>query len=142
MIPYMVGKLAPNSSHLTRGVVKSVPGRGYFRTVPLKTGTNMLHPLPPQSLNLSIVREERERKKKRCVPEVTGAEHASKRYSNEVRRFGKRCCVGPGAVAAWRTTGRGSKKEKKYDLFLHSFLYDCIKNNICPVQCYFIAGLF
>ena len=48
-----------------------------------------------------IVREERERKKKRCVPEVTVAEHASKRYSNEMRCFGKRCCVGPGTVTAW-----------------------------------------
>ena len=34
MIPYMVGKLAPNSSHLTRGLVKYISGRGYFRTVP------------------------------------------------------------------------------------------------------------
>ena len=33
MIPYMVGKLAPNSSHLTRGLVKYVPGRGYFCAV-------------------------------------------------------------------------------------------------------------
>ena len=36
MIPYMVGKLAPNSSHLTRGLVKYVPGRGYFRAVPFQ----------------------------------------------------------------------------------------------------------
>ena len=34
MIPYMVGKLAPDSSHLTRGLAKSVPGRGYFRAIP------------------------------------------------------------------------------------------------------------
>ena len=33
MIPYMVGKLATNPSHLTRGLVKYVPGRGYFRAV-------------------------------------------------------------------------------------------------------------
>ena len=34
MIPYMVGKLASNLSHLTRrGLVKHVPGRDYFRTV-------------------------------------------------------------------------------------------------------------
>ena len=38
MIPYMVGKLAPNSSHLTRGLVKYVPGRGYFRAVPSQNG--------------------------------------------------------------------------------------------------------
>ena len=31
MIPYTVGKLDPNS--LTRGLVKYVPGRGYFRAV-------------------------------------------------------------------------------------------------------------
>ena len=56
MIPYMVGKLAPNSSHLTRGLFKYVLGRGYFRDVSLKTGTNMLHPFPPpQSLNLSDI---------------------------------------------------------------------------------------
>ena len=30
MIPNMVGKLSPSSSHLTRGLVKHVPGRGYF----------------------------------------------------------------------------------------------------------------
>ena len=28
MIRYMVRKLAPNSSHLTRGLVKYVPGKG------------------------------------------------------------------------------------------------------------------
>ena len=33
MIPYMVGKHAPNLSNLTRGLVKYVPGRGYFRAV-------------------------------------------------------------------------------------------------------------
>ena len=33
MIPYMAGKLAPNSSEFTRGLVKYVPGRGYFRAV-------------------------------------------------------------------------------------------------------------
>ena len=34
MIPYMVGKLAPNSTYLTRLLVKYVPGRGYFWAVP------------------------------------------------------------------------------------------------------------
>ena len=38
MIPYMVGKLAPNSSHLIRGLVKYVPGRGYFRVVSSQNG--------------------------------------------------------------------------------------------------------
>ena len=42
MIPYMVGKLAPNSSHLTRGLVKYVSGRGYFRTVPSPNGDKIV----------------------------------------------------------------------------------------------------
>ena len=54
MIPYMAGKLAPNSSHLTRGLVKYVPGRGYFRAVPSQNGDKYVtSPPPPQSLNLS-----------------------------------------------------------------------------------------
>ena len=52
MIPYMVGKLAPNSSHLTRGLVKYVPGRGYFRAVLSQNGDKFgTSPPPPQSLN-------------------------------------------------------------------------------------------
>ena len=48
MIPYMVGKLAPNSSHLTRGLVKYVPGRGNFRTVPSQNGDkHVTCPAPP-----------------------------------------------------------------------------------------------
>ena len=47
MIPYMVGKLAPNSSHLTRGLVKYVPSRDYFRAVSSQNGKK----IPPQSLN-------------------------------------------------------------------------------------------
>ena len=50
MISYMVGKLAPNPTHFTGGLNTYVPGRGYFVPFPLKTGTNLLHPLP-----LSIV---------------------------------------------------------------------------------------
>ena len=38
MIPYMVRKLAPNSSHLTRGLVKYVPDRGYFRADSCQNG--------------------------------------------------------------------------------------------------------
>ena len=38
MILYMVGKLVPNSTHFTRGLVKYAPGRGYFRAVPSQTG--------------------------------------------------------------------------------------------------------
>ena len=48
MISYMVGKLAPNSSHLTRGLVKYVPGRGYFRAVPSLNGDKYVtSPAPP-----------------------------------------------------------------------------------------------
>ena len=55
MIPYMVGKLAPNSSHLTRGLVKYVLGRGYFRAVFSKNGDKFVtSPPPPQSLNGSL----------------------------------------------------------------------------------------
>ena len=38
MIPYMVGKRAPNSTHFTRGLVKYVPGRGYSSAVPYQNG--------------------------------------------------------------------------------------------------------
>ena len=31
--PLHVSKLAPNSIHFTRGLVKYVPGKGYFRDV-------------------------------------------------------------------------------------------------------------
>ena len=51
MIPYKVGKLTLNTTHSTRRLVKYVPGRGYFVPSPLKTGTELLHPLPLQSLN-------------------------------------------------------------------------------------------
>ena len=48
MIPYMVGKLAPNSTHVIRGLVKQVPGRDYFRAVPFQNGDRLVtspHPL-------------------------------------------------------------------------------------------------
>ena len=54
MIPYMIGKLALNSSHLTRGLVKYVPGRGYFRAVPSKNGDKYVTSPPPQSLNVPV----------------------------------------------------------------------------------------
>ena len=58
MIPYMVGKLATNSSHLTRGLVKYVPGRSYFRAVFSQSGDKFVTspPPPPQSLNGSKAR--------------------------------------------------------------------------------------
>ena len=44
----MVGKLASNSSHLTRGLVKYIPGRGYFRAVPSQNGDKYItSPSPP-----------------------------------------------------------------------------------------------
>ena len=47
MIPYMVGKPAPNSSHLTRWLVKIFPGRGYFHTVSSQNGDNCFTSPPP-----------------------------------------------------------------------------------------------
>ena len=41
MIPYMVGKLAPNSTHFTRRLVKYVPGREFFRAVPFPNGNKL-----------------------------------------------------------------------------------------------------
>ena len=48
MIPYMVGKLAPNLSHLTRRLVKHVPGGGYYRAVSDQNGDKFVTnpPLP------------------------------------------------------------------------------------------------
>ena len=55
MIPYRAGKLTPNLSHLTRGLVKYVPGRGYFCAVPSQNGDKYVtSPPPPQSLNWSL----------------------------------------------------------------------------------------
>ena len=53
MIPYTVGKLAPSSSHLTRGLVEYVPGRGYSRAVPSQNRDKYVTTPPLQSLNLS-----------------------------------------------------------------------------------------
>ena len=52
MIPYMVGKLAPNSSHLTSGLVQYVPGRGYFRAVPSQNGDKYVTSPPPLIVEL------------------------------------------------------------------------------------------
>ena len=51
MIPYMVGKLVPNSTHSIKGLVKYVPGRGYFCDVPSQNGDKFVTPPSPQSLN-------------------------------------------------------------------------------------------
>ena len=50
MISYMVGKLSPNSSHLTRDFVKHVSGRGYFRTVPSQNGDKIVTSPPPPTV--------------------------------------------------------------------------------------------
>ena len=42
MISYMVGKLIPNPTHYTRGLVKYVPGRGYFGAVPSQNGYKLV----------------------------------------------------------------------------------------------------
>ena len=47
MTPYMVGKLAPSSTHFTKGLVKYVPGRGYFRAVPSQNGDKFVTIPPP-----------------------------------------------------------------------------------------------
>ena len=52
MIPYMVGKLAPNSSHLNKGLVSYVPGRGYFRAVPSQNGDKYVTSPPPPIVEL------------------------------------------------------------------------------------------
>ena len=47
MIPYMVGKLTPNSTYSTRGLVEYFPGRGYFRAVPSQNGDRNVTSPPP-----------------------------------------------------------------------------------------------
>ena len=48
MILYMVGKLALKSPHFPMGLVKYVPGRGYFCTVPSQNGDKFAtSPTPP-----------------------------------------------------------------------------------------------
>ena len=58
MIPYMIGKLAQNLLHLTRGWSNMSPVGAIFVPFSAKTGTNTLHPHPPQSLNWSRARSE------------------------------------------------------------------------------------
>ena len=56
MIPYMVGKLSLNPTHFTRGVVKYVPGRSYFRDVLSRNGDKFVtFPPPPQSLSRGVL---------------------------------------------------------------------------------------
>ena len=48
----MVRKLASNSSHLTRGLVKYVPSRCYFRAVPSQNGDKYVTFPPPPIVEL------------------------------------------------------------------------------------------
>ena len=55
MIPYTVGKLASNSSHLTRGLVEYVPGRSYFRAVSSQNGIKFVTtPPPPPIVEITV----------------------------------------------------------------------------------------
>ena len=47
MIPYIVGQLAPNSSHLTRGLVNVSPVGAIFVPFPPKTGIFVFTSPPP-----------------------------------------------------------------------------------------------
>ena len=52
MIPYMVGKLTPNSSHLTWRLVKYVSGRVYLRVASFQNGDKFVtSPSPPNRVN-------------------------------------------------------------------------------------------
>ena len=67
MIPYMVGNLAPNSSHFTRGLVKYVPGRGCFRAVPSQNRNKYVTSPPPPIVEL-VVPSLSESQMKEAVP--------------------------------------------------------------------------
>ena len=54
VIPYMVGKLGSNSSHLTRGLVNYVPGRNYFRAFSSQNGDRFVTS-PPSPIVLLII---------------------------------------------------------------------------------------
>ena len=86
MIPYMVGRLVPNSSHLTRGLVKYVPGRGYFRAVSFQNGKICyIPPLPTPIVELVHPR----RKNKVLLLDITIVTPcASSNLENEARYAG------------------------------------------------------
>ena len=71
MTLYMIGKLTPNSPHFTRGLVKYVPGRGYFRAVFSQNGDKFAtSPTPPIVERLSY--PNMPRKESEAVPEGIG----------------------------------------------------------------------
>ena len=47
LTPFMVGKLATISTHFTKGLVKYISGRGYFRAVYFQNGENFVTSPPP-----------------------------------------------------------------------------------------------
>ena len=55
MIPYMVGKLVPNPTYYTRGLVKYVSGRGYFGAVLSQNGDKFVTS-PPLSIVERVLR--------------------------------------------------------------------------------------
>ena len=57
MIQYMVGKLAPNPTHSTRGLVKYVFSRGFFRAVSSLNGDKIVTLTPYTQLRGCFVEE-------------------------------------------------------------------------------------
>ena len=56
MIPYMVGKLAPNWTHSTGELAKYVPGWDYFRAVPSQNRDKIVTPRPALSVERVLSR--------------------------------------------------------------------------------------
>ena len=52
---YIVGTLAPNSTHFTKKLVEYVPGRVIFTPSPPKTGTHLRHPRKISALSIAQV---------------------------------------------------------------------------------------
>ena len=80
MIPYMVGKLAPISTHFTRGLVKYIPGRGYFRAVSSQNRDNFVTFPPPQII------ERLKKKKKIAVVSASSKCHGTAIFGTAGRR--------------------------------------------------------
>ena len=77
MIHYMVGKHTPNSSHLSRRLVKYVSGRGCFRTVPSQNGDKIVTSPPPIVERVqSSAQEEKRQENKSSLNRRSGRERA------------------------------------------------------------------
>ena len=72
MIPYTVGNLAPNSTHFTRGLVKYIPRRGYFRAVPSQNGDKFAtsHTPPVVERLYGLVARKLKRRKKPFIHSI------------------------------------------------------------------------